>query len=145
MINQKIEKISFQEYWKNIVGKVAELSKEIEEKQTQLNEFLLNTILDKAVLPEDYKAPDILEKHVNKIEYEPVTIKVPKPIMAFLQFQAGQSDMSTEELIEYDLLDSVRGEMENFSGEELITMLNLGHIFYEILGDEHYKPQEKTN
>jgi hypothetical protein len=86
------------------------------------------------------------------IEYEQVTIKVPKPIMAFLRIQVERQDQfgfedfaSVEELIEYDLLDGVRAEMEGFSGEELIATLDLGPIFYKILDDERYKPKEKTN
>jgi hypothetical protein len=77
----------------------------------------------------------------DKMEYEAVTIKVPKRIMAFLRFQAGQQNIQVEEQIELDLLDNVRGEMEAMNGEELISMLEVGQIFYDILGDEHYKPK----
>jgi hypothetical protein len=81
----------------------------------------------------------------EKIEYEQVTIKVPTRIMAFLRFQAAQQEMQIEEHIEYQVLDSVRAEMEGFEGEELIGMLGVGPIFYEILGDKTYKPEEVTN
>ncbi|MGD0071877.1 MAG: hypothetical protein ABSB71_10000 [Candidatus Bathyarchaeia archaeon] len=77
----------------------------------------------------------------DEIEYEQVTIKVPKRIMAFLRFAAGRRDVQVEEEIEYDLLDNVRAEMEGLNGEELISMLELGQIFYDILGDERYKPK----
>ncbi len=75
------------------------------------------------------------------IEYEQVTIKVPKRIMAFLRFEAGQRDVQVEEEIEYDLLDNVRAEMEGLNGKELIAMLEVGPIFYNILGDVSYKPE----
>jgi hypothetical protein len=65
--------------------------------------------------------------------------------MAFLRFKAGQEETSVEEQIEQSVLGDVRAEMEGFSGEELIRFLNVGRIFYEILGDEDYKPKEKTN
>jgi len=33
-------------------------------------------------------------------------------------------------------------EMEGFNGEELIAMLGLDRIFYEILDDKRYKPKD---
>jgi hypothetical protein len=83
-------------------------------------------------------------KKTEPIEFEQVTIKVPKRIMAFLRFQAGYRDVQVEEEIEYDLLDNVRAEMEGLNGEELISMLEVGRIFYDILGDERYNPKPKT-
>ena len=80
----------------------------------------------------------------EKFETETVTIKVPKPIMSFLRYRAGIDNFSVEQEIEYDLLDGVRAEMEGLNGEELIAALNVGRIFYEVLGDERYKPAEKT-
>jgi len=76
-------------------------------------------------------------------KYEAVTIQVPKPIMAFLRLQTEMLNFSTvENLIEYDLLDEVRAEMEGMNGEELIAALGLGPIFYNGLGDERYAPKE---
>jgi hypothetical protein len=76
----------------------------------------------------------------DEIEYEQVTIKVPKRIMAYLRFMAGRRDVQVEEEIEYDLIDNVRAEMEGMNGEELISTLEVGQIFYAILDDERYKP-----
>jgi hypothetical protein len=74
---------------------------------------------------------------------EKVTIEVPRPIMAFLRFQAKQEKFDTvEKLIEYDLLDLLRSEFEGMSGDELIAMFNLAPIFWEIFGDERYKPKD---
>jgi len=79
----------------------------------------------------------------QKNEYETVTIQVPKPVMAFLRFQAKQENFDpVEKLIEYDLIDNVRAEFEGINGEELIAMFNLGHIFWEVLGDDRYKPKD---
>ena len=74
---------------------------------------------------------------------EKVTIEVPRPIMAFLRFQAKHENFDTvEKLIEYDLLDNVRAEFEGMSGDELIAMFNLAPVFWEIFGDERYKPKD---
>ena len=77
----------------------------------------------------------------DEIEFESVTIKVPKPILAFLRFQGGRREASVEEEIVYDLIDDVRADLESMAGEELIPLLGLGPIFYDLLGDKHYKPQ----
>lgn len=76
-----------------------------------------------------------------KIEYETVTINVPKPIMAFLRFQAELEGFSgVEKIVEWHFLDSVRAELEGFAGEDLIKALGIDVIFYDILGDDLYKP-----
>jgi len=82
------------------------------------------------------------KKEQKPIEYEQVTIKVPKQIMTFLRSQAMLDNFSLEEEIEYRLLDDVRASMEAMSGEDLINSLNVGPIFYDVLGDERYKPVE---
>ena len=74
------------------------------------------------------------------IKYEEVTIKVPKEIMSFLRFSAEQNKTSLKEEIENDVLGQVRAEMEAMDGQELIAWLGVGHLFYDLLGDEHYKP-----
>jgi hypothetical protein len=77
------------------------------------------------------------------IEYEQITIEVPKPVMAFLRFQTKQEDFeSVEKLIEYDLLDNIRAEFEGKNGKQLIALFDIGNIFWEVLGDEQYKPED---
>jgi hypothetical protein len=77
------------------------------------------------------------------IECEQVTIEVPKPVMAFLRFQTKQEDFeSVEKLIEYDLLDNIRAEFEGKNGEQLTSMFELGPVFWEVLGDGRYKPED---
>lgn len=78
----------------------------------------------------------------QKIEFETVNIKVPKPVLEFLRFEAKAYKCSLEEEIEFDLLDKVRADMEALSGEELIKLLDFGSIFWEVLGDKNYKPEE---
>jgi hypothetical protein len=78
----------------------------------------------------------------DEIEFEQVTIKVPKRIMAFLRFRAGEHDIQVEAEIEGCVLDDVRGLLEGFEGQELIGFLEMDRVFYEMLGDENYKPKK---
>ena len=56
---------------------------------------------------------------------------------------SGLQDFSTvEKLIEYALLDNIRAEMEGLNGEDLIAALDIGPIFYQVLGDENYNPEK---
>jgi hypothetical protein len=83
------------------------------------------------------------QKTKTPLEYEKVAIKVPKPVMAFLRFQTKQEDFeSVEKLIEYDLLDNIRAEFEGKNGEQLTSMFELGPVFWEVLGDQRYKPED---
>jgi hypothetical protein len=78
----------------------------------------------------------------QEIECEQITIKVPKPIMPFLRFLAETNEWSVEEQIESCFLTDLRAMLEGMSGEEFVAMLDLGPVFYELLGDTHYKPKE---
>jgi hypothetical protein len=82
------------------------------------------------------------EDALKPIEYEQVTVRLPKQVMAFLRFQAGEEDVLVEEKIEQAVLADVRAEMEGLNGEELIAALGMDRIFYETLDDEHYNPQK---
>jgi hypothetical protein len=76
------------------------------------------------------------------IEYEEAVIKLPKQVMAFLRFMAGEEDVSLEEKLERVVIDDVRAKLEDFNGEELIRFLGMNRIFYEVLGDERYSPEK---
>ena len=80
-------------------------------------------------------------EYESVIECESVTVKVPKQVMAFLRFRAGERDEKVEETIERYLLDSVRSLLECCSGEELIPYLGLDRVFYDLLADKRYKPK----
>ncbi len=69
----------------------------------------------------------------SKIEFEQVTINIPKPIMAFIHSQPNASGLSLEQEIEHYLINSVQIDMENLSGRELIDRLELGPMFNELL------------
>lgn len=78
------------------------------------------------------------------IEYESVTVKLPKPLLAVQRFLAGQDNQTIEEKLEYDLVDSIRAELEGMNGEDLIACLGIGPIFYQLLDDKRYKPADAT-
>ncbi len=75
------------------------------------------------------------------IEYESVTVKVPKSIANWYRRQAHDNTSSLEEEMQYVIIDSARSIMEAMSGEEVAIALGFGDIFYELLGDGNYKPE----
>jgi hypothetical protein len=89
------------------------------------------------------EVPEAATEQKKPIECEQVTIEVPKQVMAFLRFQTKQEDFeSVEKLIEYDLLDNIRAEFEGKNGEQLTSIFELGPVFWEVLGDGRYKPED---
>jgi hypothetical protein len=46
-------KMSFNEYWESIVGKVSKIKEEIQTKEDELTEFLLEVIQKYGVVPEE--------------------------------------------------------------------------------------------
>ena len=77
----------------------------------------------------------------DEIMFEEVTILLPKRIMAFLRFRAGQQDIQVRKHIENCVLDQVRADLECMAGTELIGFLEFDRIFYELLGDKKYEPK----
>jgi len=64
----------------------------------------------------------------EKIEYEEVTIKVPKPIMGFLR-NIGEKP---QEWIEYQVFDSVRAHLDAWSGTELLKATTSRKELYDL-------------
>ena len=77
----------------------------------------------------------------EKIEYESVTVKVPAKIATYYRHQAQDCKSSIEEEMQYAIIDHARSNMEAMSGEDVARALGFGDLFYEILGDERYKPK----
>lgn len=73
------------------------------------------------------------------IEFEQVTIKVPKPIMEFLR-KTDCDNIGPEAWIEETIVDSVRAYFDAVEAEELVDWFKLGPVFYEVLGDKNFKP-----
>jgi hypothetical protein len=76
----------------------------------------------------------------DKIEYESVTVDVPKQLMSFLRFEAKRMNQKLEATVQYYLVETLRSQMEAMSGEELIPYLGLKRVFFELLGDKNYGP-----
>jgi len=69
----------------------------------------------------------------DKIEYESVTVDVPKQLMSFLRFEAKRMNQKLEATVQYYLVESLRSQMEAMSGEELIPYFGLDKVFFELL------------
>ena len=69
----------------------------------------------------------------DKIEYESVTVDVPKQLMSFLRFEAKRMNKKLEATVKYYLVESLRSQMEAMSGEELIPYFGLDKVFFELL------------
>jgi len=125
-----------------IVGFSPEFLKEIEKYANEQNltpkEFLENA----AKKHLDELAKKYPDKNKNaelklEIEYEAVTIKVPKNIMDLLRYAQKLTNESPELFIEYYTVGTIRSLMETNgilpSSQELNEQFNLNKIFTEIL------------
>jgi hypothetical protein len=79
----------------------------------------------------------------DKIEYESVTVEVPKQLMSFLRVEAKRRNQKLEATVQSYLVDILCSQIEAMSGEELIPHLGLNQVFFELLGDEKYGPNAK--
>jgi len=68
---------------------------------------------------------------MGKIEYEVVTIRVPKTIMNFLRGMEKAYGVTAEETIVNDLVACVECELEDTNGEDLIKMWKLDPVLKE--------------
>lgn len=90
---------------------------------------------DKAGVTEDERQPNIKE-----IEYEQVTVKVPKRIMDMLRACEGVMGHSVEEYLEYNIVNMVHGDMDDpalnlmMDRKEFVDKYGLNPIFDAILG-----------
>ena len=55
-------------------------------------------------------------KQEIKIEYEKMTVEIPKILMPLLKHKANLNNHSVKEEAEYYLLDNIRAEMESMVG-----------------------------
>ena len=77
----------------------------------------------------------------DEIECELVTVKLPKVIVNWFRRQARDNVSLLEEEIQFEVIDSVRSNMEAMSGEEVAKATGFDDIFYKLLGDKRYKPK----
>ncbi len=77
-------------------------------------------------------------KTTQKIEYEKVTVEIPKNVMDLLRFASETREETPEEWIQWAAIDTARAQLD--SGEFLPTAqalaekFSLNHVFLEILG-----------
>jgi len=64
-----------------------------------------------------------------RIEFEDVTIRVPKAIMDFLRSMEKACGTNASETIVHDLIALIQAEIENMTGKDLIELWNLAPVF----------------
>lgn len=75
------------------------------------------------------------EQKQKPIEYEQVTVKVPKLIMDYLRKTEDDPKVWLEETV----VDSVRAELEGMTGKEWIEHFKLGPVFKEVLDETRFQ------
>lgn len=68
------------------------------------------------------------------VEFEQVTVKVPRLVMEFLRKTEGNA----VEWIEYTVVDVARAQLEGMTPEEWIEQFKLGHVFKTVLDDDRF-------
>jgi len=71
------------------------------------------------------------------IEYEEITIKVPKQVMDLLRFACKTDGDTPKDYIERNVLDAVRADIDAdalIQNTDLIKMFELKPIYIELLG-----------
>jgi hypothetical protein len=87
----------------------------------------------------------VKKKDREPIEYETVTLKVPRILMEFLYNTPTHYGLNPIPFLEYELVDAIRSDLEATTGEEIIKWNELGSVFYAILEDERYREIGERN
>lgn len=76
---------------------------------------------------------------MSEIEYEQVTVKVPKRVMELLRFSASVLEQTPEQWIEYTIVDNVRAGLDSGQflpdGLALAKKFNLNPVLKELIND----------
>lgn len=79
-----------------------------------------------------------------EIEYESVTVKIPKNIMDLLRFRQKLTDETPESYVAYSIVENIRSQMDVNglmpTGRQLTDQFSLNKIFIEILDDPITEP-----
>jgi hypothetical protein len=79
------------------------------------------------------------EKNPEPIEYETVTLKIPKPIMEWLRRMEPLTHMEPVQKLEYEVVDFFRAELEGRGMDEMaLCDASLARVFSDVLGDKRY-------
>lgn len=77
----------------------------------------------------------------TEIEYEEITVKVPKQIMDLLRYSEKMTEKTPKEYVEYCIVECVRADLDSdvfLSGHALAKSFNVQPIFKEITGTSVY-------
>lgn len=70
----------------------------------------------------------------SEIEFESVTVKVPKPVMEFLR----KTESDPIEALEYTIVESTRSYIDAIDPDVVVNLFGLNTVFAEVLGDKRY-------
>jgi hypothetical protein len=76
----------------------------------------------------------------TEIEFETVTVKVPKIVMDFLR----KTEENATEWIESTVVENVAAEIEGMKPQEWADLFSLTPVFKEVLGNAYYQLQPQT-
>jgi len=85
------------------------------------------------------------QKELAKIEFENVTLRIPKRLMDFLRRTPGGYGSSPVAYLEYSVVDHIKADLEALSSEEIIEWSGLGPVFRAILNDERTMADASSN
>lgn len=69
----------------------------------------------------------------DKIEFQEVTVKVPKKITHYIENVLGQT---VKAFLEYSVVDSIRADLESRTGKTLAEVMELQDVFMVVLGEK---------
>jgi hypothetical protein len=78
------------------------------------------------------------QKELAKIQFENVTLRIPKKLMDFLRRMPGGYGSSPIAYLEYSVVDMIRADLEALNGQEIIEWNGLGPVFHAILKDKRF-------
>lgn len=108
---------------------LAKYCEETKEKPEDVVQKALEKLLEKQQVTET-KQPNI--------EYETVTLQIPKKLMDFLRRTPGGYGSSPVAYLEYSIVDMIRADLEGATGEQFIEWNDLGPVFHAILKDKRF-------
>lgn len=77
------------------------------------------------------KGENTMVKRAEAIEFEEITLRVPKAVLDFIDRFYG----NPKEHLEHDIVNWIRVDLEAINGQELAERFNLQQVFKAILGE----------
>jgi hypothetical protein len=73
------------------------------------------------------------KKEVKSIEYEQVTLKVPKNVLEYFRVLAKMDNETLEQNLEYEIVELCRSLMQGMSPDVMMEIFKIKPVFAEIL------------